>query len=182
MNVNGETDKNEFDRTMNAVIIYNDFAGATKAKVALERASHAAEAGLQWSVKLWRLDLLPLTSDAALADAAGAHLLILVPRYPVAHAGWLQDWLKRWATTRQIPDAMLVLWDGENVDELSAASAPELGQFAERHGLSFISEMKQNGIPDDTATDLVAADFEQKARDEELESLRNWEENLKLRG
>ncbi len=43
---------------MNAVIIYDDFACAAKAKVMLERAAHRVDAASLWTVKPWRLDML----------------------------------------------------------------------------------------------------------------------------
>ncbi len=125
---------------MNAVMIYNDSACAAKAKVMLERAAHRADAALPWTVKPWRLDMLmpSLSADAALADAAEAHLILLVLRHPLLFPPWLRDWLAQWAARRQVQDAALALWDGGDGDTLPAAAAPDLSRFAERHGLSFI--------------------------------------------
>jgi hypothetical protein len=50
----------------------------------------------------------------------------------------LVDWLEQWACSRHVQDAALAVFDGGNGDTLSGTAAPELSQFAERHGLSFI--------------------------------------------
>ena len=133
-------DENAVEATMNAVIIYDDLACAAKAKVMLEGAAHRADATLLWIVKPWRLDMLmrPNTADAALTDAADAHLIVLVLHQPWLLSEWLQDWLAQWAARRQVQDAALALWDGGSGDALSATAAPDLSQFAGRHGLSFI--------------------------------------------
>ncbi len=140
VSVNAIRDEKAVETTMNAVIIYDDFAGAAKAKVMLECAAHRADAALRWTVKPWRLDMLmpSLSGDAALADAADSHLMLLVLRYPLLLPAWLQDWLAQWAARRQVQNAALALWNGRNGDTLSATAAPQLSQFAERHGLSFI--------------------------------------------
>jgi len=125
---------------MNAVIIYDDFACAHKTKEILERAAHRAESAFTWVVKPWRFDMLMphLAADAALLDAAGAHLMVLALRHSLFLPPWLRHWLARWAERRQVQDAALALWDGGNGDRLSATAAPDLSQFAGRHGLNFI--------------------------------------------
>jgi hypothetical protein len=125
---------------MNAVMIYNDSACAAKARVILERAAHRANAALPWTVKPWRLDLLmpSLSADAALTDAADAHLMLLVLRHSLSLPASLQNWLSQWASRRLVQDAALALWDGGNGDTLPAATASDLSRFAGRHGLSFI--------------------------------------------
>jgi hypothetical protein len=133
-------DEDVVEPTMNAVIIYDDCAGAAKAKLMLERAARRADAALLWIVKPWRLDLLvpSLAADAALTDAADAHLMVLVLRHSPLLPAWLQDWFAQWAARRQVQDAALALWDGGNGDMLPATIERDLSQFAERHGLSFI--------------------------------------------
>lgn len=123
---------------MKAVILYSDFDCAVKAKVMLECAAHRADAALRWTVKPWRLDLLPLTAEAALADAADAHLMLVVLRHPLFFPGWLLDWLEQWAAGRQVQDAALALLEAGNGGAILATAAPELSHFVERHGLNFI--------------------------------------------
>ncbi len=125
---------------MNAVIIYDDLDFASKAQALLGCAAHRADEALLWTVKPWRLDLLilPLTADEALKDAAEAHLIVFAVRSQADLPPRLLDWLEKWAGCRQVQDAALAVFDGGNGDMLSGTAAPELSQFAERHGLSFI--------------------------------------------
>jgi len=57
------------DATMNAVIFYDKFDFAAKAKAILERAAHRTDETTHWSVKPWRVDMLklPPAAEAALA-------------------------------------------------------------------------------------------------------------------
>jgi hypothetical protein len=48
------------------------------------------------------------------------------------------DWLEQWARGRQVEDAALAVYDGDESNALTATPSPELEQFAGRHGLSFI--------------------------------------------
>ena len=134
---------------MNVVIIYDDFACAAKAKAMFERAAHRADEVMRWTVKPWRLDMLmpSLSADAALTDAADAHLVVLSLRHPRPLPAWVPDWLERWAARRQIQEAALALWDGGNGDNHSVSAAPELSRFAGRHGLSFIT--RDAGLEED---------------------------------
>jgi hypothetical protein len=129
-----------FEATMNAVIVYDDVAFASKAQAMLGQATHRADAALPWTVKPWRLELLilPPTAARALQDAVEAHLLVLAVRRPAEPSPRLLDWLEQWACCRQVQDAALAVFDGESGDMLSGTKAPELSQLAERHGLSFI--------------------------------------------
>jgi hypothetical protein len=125
---------------MNALIIYDEFAYAANAKAMFERAAHRADEALLWNINLWRLDMLnqPTSANVALTDAVDAHLILLGLHDPAMLPGWLQEWLEQWAVRRHIPDAALAIWGGGNGDALSTKVAPELSQFAERNGLSFI--------------------------------------------
>ncbi len=140
MNTDTFPDACTLDATMNAVILYDDFDSAARASAAFERAARRADDALSWNVKPWRLDLLesPLTAEAALADAADAHLVLLSLRHPSSLPAPVLDWLEQWAARRQVQDAALAVWDGGNGDALTASSASDISHFAERHGLSFI--------------------------------------------
>lgn len=131
-------DETAFEATLNAVIIYDDRDVAVKAKAALERAAERAERALTWKVELWRLDMLnlPPTSDMALAEAAGAHLVVLGVRQMRLVPVWLLDWLEEWALRRQVEDAALALFHGGAAGPTTPA--PALSKLAERHGLSYI--------------------------------------------
>jgi hypothetical protein len=128
------------ERTMKAVILYDEVDFARKAQAMLARAGHRTDDTTQWNVKPWRVHLLALTgiADAALTDAADAHLMVLEVRHQAELSRWLSDWLEQWATRRQIQGAALAVFDGGNHGTCSASAAVELSQLAERHGLSFI--------------------------------------------
>jgi hypothetical protein len=125
---------------LNAVIIYDDFEFASKANSMFGRAANSAGEPFPWTVKPWRLDMLswPMSAEAALRDAADAHLVFLCLRHPSSLPSWLLGWLEQWASRRQVQDAALAVWDGGNGDTLSKSDAPELFEFARRNGLSFI--------------------------------------------
>lgn len=125
---------------MNAVIIYDDLHLAAKAKAALERAASRADEALRWAVEFWRLDMLilPPIAEAALAEAAAAHLIVLGVRQAQLLPAWLVDWLERWATRREVQDAALALFEGGTGNTLSAAPPPELSRLAERYGLGLV--------------------------------------------
>jgi len=140
MNATMIQDRDVFDATMNAVIIYDRFDSAAKANARLERAAHRTDETTLWSVKAWRVDLLklPPAADVALAEAAEAHLIVLAVGQVQSLPPWLVEWLERWATGRQVHEAALAVWDGGNADTRSARGTPELSQFARHHGLSLI--------------------------------------------
>jgi hypothetical protein len=128
------------EATMKAMIIYEEYDCAARANALLKRASERAEGEEQWSVKLWRLDMLerPAMAHEARRDAADAHLMVLaVGRRGELPAGLL-DWLEGWANRRRVGDAALAEFHGGSVDAFSATATPELSEFARRHGLSMI--------------------------------------------
>jgi len=126
--------------TMNAVIIYDKFDFAANANAMLERSANRKDATTHWSVKPWRVDMLdlPPAAEAALAEAAEAHLIVLAVRQVRSLLPWLLDWLERWAACRQIQGAALAIWEGDTADIRLAQALPELSQFARQHGLSLI--------------------------------------------
>jgi hypothetical protein len=132
--------ENVFEATMNAVIIYDDFAFAAKAWAILKKAAHRADEGTQWNVKPWRLDMLnfPPAADAALAEATGAHLIVFALRAAGFVPAWLVDWLEKWSARREVPEAALAVWEGGSAEALPARATGELSRFADRHHLRFI--------------------------------------------
>ena len=137
MNVMAKRDKRTLDKTVNAVIIYDTFDFATKAKATLERAAHRTRESLHWNLTPWRVDMLklPPAVEESLADAAAAHLFVL----PVRQLrSLLEDWLERWATCRQVQEATLAVWDGGNTDTLSAQVTSKLSHFVGHHGVSLL--------------------------------------------
>ena len=132
--------QNIFDATMNAVVIYDKSDFAVKANAMLERAAHGMGKTTHWRIKLWRVDVLKLlpAAEAALAEAAEAHLILLAMLQAQSLAPWLVHWLERWAGCRRVQEAALAVWDGGNAAPHLTRATAELLQFAERHGLSLI--------------------------------------------
>ena len=154
-------DENGFDVAMNAVVLYDTFDFAAKANAMLERAAHWTDETTHWSVKPWRVDMLklPPAAEAALAEAAEAHLMVLELRQVPSLLPWLVDWLEQWAACRQVQDAALAVWDGGNAASRSARATPELSQFAGRHGLSLI--FNDNALVEDKSS-IFASDLHER--------------------
>jgi hypothetical protein len=140
LNATAIRDESAFAAAMIAVIIYDKFDFAARANSMLERAAHRTGETMHWSVNPWRTDMLklPPASEAALAEAAEARLIVLAVLQVHSLAPCLVDWLERWATRRQVQEAALAVWNGGNADTSLVRATPELSQFAERHGLSLI--------------------------------------------
>jgi hypothetical protein len=73
-----------------------------------------------------------------LQEAARAHLIVLAVRKQANLPSWLLPWLEAWAARRQVQDAALAVFDDASRGTLSATATPELAEFAQRHGLSFV--------------------------------------------
>jgi hypothetical protein len=133
-------DENGFEATVSAVIIYHNVDFAAKAKAMLERATYETGETLHCSIKPWRVDMLklPPLAEAALAEAAEAHLVLLAGIQSQTLLPWLVDWLEQWAKCRQVHEAALGVWDGGDPETGSARAATELSSFAGRHGLRLI--------------------------------------------
>jgi hypothetical protein len=154
-------EENVFDATMNAVIIYDEFDYATKANAMLERAAHRMDETAHWGIRLWRVDVLklPPATEAALAEAAEAHLIMLAVRQVQSLLPWLMGWLERWALRRQIQEAALAVWDDGSSDTRLTRASPELSQFAGHHGLSLIFD--DNTLVEDKSS-IFASDLHKR--------------------
>ena len=116
--------------TVTAVILYDAFEYAVRARNMLERVVHKADENTLWAIKPWRLDMLMSSpvSEMALAEASQADLIVIAVQHQPDKAEWLMNWLNLWAATRQVAEAAVVLWDGRNGEGLFL-SASELLQF-----------------------------------------------------
>lgn len=125
---------------MKAVIVYDKFSLATKAQALSQRALNRVDATTQWIVKPWRVTLLVLPGfgNAALKDAADAHLIVLASRQSVFLPPWLPAWLEKGAERRQVQQAALAVFNGGKGDSCSTSTPLELSQFAGRHGLDLV--------------------------------------------
>ena len=140
-------DNNAFEASMNAVIIYDRFDFATKAKAMLEHAAHETGQATHWSIKPWRVDMLklPPAAEVAMAEAAEAHLIVLALRQVQSFFPWLANWLERCAACRQVQEAALAVCASENADTRPVRATLELSQFAGRHGLSLLFDQSAPG-------------------------------------
>jgi hypothetical protein len=125
---------------MKALIIYDDFAFAVRASVALQHSARNAEYAVQWNVNPWPIDMLKFSPKAeeALTDALGAHLIVVAGRSAKSPIFWFHGWLEHWAKCHQIKGAALALFGVGCSDSLAAATIAEFSSLARRHGLSLI--------------------------------------------
>ena len=125
---------------MNAVIIYDDRKLAGEVNAMLEWAAGYAGGSGSWSVRPWRLDLLaqPRVAEAALNEAAEAHIIVLALRSQAEPPAELLEWLETWAGRRHVRDAAVALFDGGAGYTQPVPATPRLSAFADRHGLSFL--------------------------------------------
>jgi hypothetical protein len=130
-----------FDPPMKAVILYDTVDFAVKAASMLTHATRRANQATYWHVAPWRMDVLrlPPAAEAALTEAAAAHLIVLPARGTQILAAWLVEWLERWATNRQVKEAALAVCDADDDPLRAAVPTSALAQFAARHGVSVIS-------------------------------------------
>ena len=125
---------------MNAIIIYDEFDSAVRAKARLENAGFRVDEAVQWNVKPWRLDLLELSpaAEEALTEAADAHLIVFALKQLEFLPSCLPEWLERWAERRQVQEAVLAVWDCGKGRLRPAPATRELSQMARRHGLNLV--------------------------------------------
>ena len=77
-------------------------------------------------------------AQAALVELADAQLIVLALHQTQFFPYGLMEWLESWAVHRQVQDAALAAYNNENGVVPSVRAVPELSQFAERHGLTFV--------------------------------------------
>jgi hypothetical protein len=132
---------------MKALIIYDDFAAAVRANVALQNSARNADFAVQWKVNPWQIDMLKfsLTAEEALTEALDAHLIVIASRSAKSSTFWFQGWLEHWAKCRQIEGAALALFGVGYSDGLAASVIREFSSIARRHGLSLIIDGGRSG-------------------------------------
>ncbi|MGO8836310.1 MAG: hypothetical protein ACLQAH_14930 [Limisphaerales bacterium] len=143
------------DSTMKALIIYDDFASAAKVNTTLQHSAQNVDFAMQWSIRPWQVNLLkfPPTADEALTEAIDAHLIAFAGRSAQSLPFWLQHWLEHWAKCRRIEHAALAVIVAGNAEVVAAAAKPDLPQFAERHGLSFVFD--DGGVAGDKTASFI---------------------------
>lgn len=129
-----------YDATLKAVIVYDHFEGAAETNALLEDAARRIALGEHWDVNPWRLDVLQFqpAAQAALVEAADAHLMVFALRSLDSLPVWLVDWLEAWVAVREVHDVALAVLGGGNKDAFASSAIGELREFARRHDLGFI--------------------------------------------
>lgn len=132
---------------MKALIIYDDFASAMRANLALQHLARNADLAVQWNVSPWQIDMLKfsLTAEEALAEALDAHLIAIASRSAKSSTFWFQGWLEHWAKCHQIDGAALALFRVGHPEGLAASAISEFSNIARRHGLSLILDDGRSG-------------------------------------
>lgn len=133
-------DQHAWEETMKSLIIYDDFASASKVKATLARAAQRAGRRMRGNVELCRLGLLkqPALAAKVLGEAIDAHFIVVALSHSESLPASLLDWLENWAVRRWVQDAALAVFDDGEGGTLSVLAMHELWQFTMRHGLSFI--------------------------------------------
>ncbi len=126
--------------TMQAVILYDDFKLAARATAVLERIVPATDEPLKWEVSPWRLDMLqsPGLSVQAMAEAAGADLLVMALGTDEDAHEEVLAWLERWAQLRNDQHAAVMVYcpAGKTVHPRLLS---ELKWFTARYGLDYLA-------------------------------------------
>jgi len=132
---------------MKALIIYDDFATAVRANVALQHSARDADFAVQWNVSPWQIDMLTIspTAEEVLMDALDAHLIIIASRSAKSSTFWFQCWLEHWAKCRQNKEAALALFGAGCSDGVAASAICEFSSIARRLGLSLIFDDGRSG-------------------------------------
>ncbi len=126
--------------SIKALLIYDDFASAVKANMALQRVSEQADLSVLWNIRPWCVDVLRLlpAADKALNEAIDAHLIVFAGNRAQSNPSWLQRWLEQWATCRSINDAALAVIADGGQQTLSSSVSSGITEFARRHKLEII--------------------------------------------
>ncbi|MCL5098670.1 MAG: hypothetical protein M1608_14300 [Candidatus Omnitrophica bacterium] len=137
---------------MNTVVIYENYELAANAVSILKRVAQHADPAVELNLKPWRLDVLttPPMTNAALAEAIDAELIILAMQESEPLPAWLMDWMELWAGHRQVQNAAVALLCGKEGKTLAAADAKDLQQFTDRHGLSYLSSQGETAKNEST--------------------------------
>lgn len=125
--------------TLKAVILYDDFNLAVHATRLLEQAALTFDGPVRWVVGPWRLDLLqhPALGAQAMAEAAGADLIVLALEAVEAAQGDALAWLESWAQYRNDQDAAVLIFCPDETTGIARLTS-ELKWFTVRQGLSFL--------------------------------------------
>ena len=125
---------------MKALIIYDSFAAGAKANAALKHSTENLAFNVQWNVRPWRLDMLRFTPtlELAMAEALGAHLIVLASHSSQPFPVWLLTWLDHWAKCRHVVEATLAVFCTGKAMPFSSSTTSHLADFARRCGLGLL--------------------------------------------
>jgi len=124
---------------LKVLIVYDDVTRAANVNAILHRVAHRADMAVNWDIRPWRLNMLklPATAGLVLRDAVDAHLIVFAVRTINKLHVWLINWLERWATLRQTPDAALALVGDGTAQASTAPATVAMSRFARQNGLGF---------------------------------------------
>lgn len=127
---------------MKTLIIYDNYILAADARRNLEHAAEMAGQTKRGDVEVCPVDRLKQASTALehLHNAADAYLIVIALRRTVALPAHLLNWLEVWAKHRQVGEATVAIFGGENHNLFSPAAIDELSQFAKSNGLGVIRD------------------------------------------
>jgi len=148
--------------SLKVLLIYNDFASATRANAALQQWGRTSGTGVQWRIQPWRVDILkfPSLADEALVDARDAHLLVFIEQCANTIPFWLEEWLEDWAGIRQFQDSVLAVINSNSIGLEWLPVSQALSDFAKRHCLELFLGCPGNAV--DVVSPLGFAQTEAK--------------------
>jgi hypothetical protein len=108
------TERQAESLALKAAVLYDAYDSGCRAKVFFDQLTALLGGEMQFSLALWRMDMLQLPGgfDAALRDFGGAELLVLAPRADRAQPASGMEWVESWAVGHTHGNAALVVLTG----------------------------------------------------------------------
>lgn len=132
------------EAALKAVVLYDELGSGIRARALLGRvADKTCEEG-QFESVFWRLDLMsqPRIAQEALDGAMDADMILLAADKILSSPDRLLGWLKSWATSREIQDAVLVA-SCHGKDRVAVSNEIErLRELAGSYGLGWLCEVE----------------------------------------
>lgn len=142
------TDSQVAAPTLKAAVLYDEYHSGCRAKAFFDQLTTRFNGEVQFSLALWRMDVLhlPGAASAALRDVGCADMLVMAMGAATNLPPSVLDWVESWANCRAYGDSALVLlWAAGEKSAAPPASLSQLQQMAGRRGLSFFDEWGEPG-------------------------------------